>query len=464
MLTIHSQLRDLVHMFISRVELLAEHETTKEHSDAKREEARLIEVDKGRGGEGMFKGAFSRPARDGMIVPQGVGPIRDYEDGVDRCPQCAWELENGICFHCGFNDSENDSDFSDDDTHSQPSVISIRSGSELDGELDPEDADFIVDDDDEMVHPGQRIVLDDAPPPFHNPWASDEEPNNGFNPDEPGANRRRRTVIAASDYSGEDISSDDDDHTAIPDDRSQRGSLNTDGVSTSGPDSSSDGISSDDDESIRGPRRSRGLDVSSQPGYIQDAIRQSLAFHDEVVERANRTYLTGDHRRFQEEVERANLAHMNDDHRVFDNITHNLHNGFSPIRSRSTSNGAADIETITSTSDVSSDPDSDFPGEVRVSVCSRSNGPTRTQQATTSRRPTRRVVSDDESNDVSSSDEDESNSLSESEAATSITGESTPTPPQTAGDRRIRLTAQRARRGGGRGRGRGRPRGSGRGR
>ena len=453
-------------MFISRVELLAEHETTKEHADAKREEARLIEVDKGPGGEGMFKGAFSRPARNGIgiIAAQGVGPIRDYEDGVDRCPSCAWELESGICYRCGFNDSgDDDSDFSDDDTRSQPSVISIRSGSELDGEIDPEDADFIVDDDDEMVHPGQRNALDDAPPPFHNPWASDEEPNNGFNHDEPGANRGRRTVIAASDYSGEDISSDDDDNTAIPDNRSQRSGLNTDGVSTSGPDSSTDGISSDDDESIRGPRRSRGFDISNQPGYIQDVLRQSMAFHEEAVEMANRAYLTGDHRRFQEEVQRAHENQMNNDQRAFDNITHNLHNGFSPIRSRSTSNGAADIETITSNSDVSSDPDSDFPEQVRVSVVSRSNGPARTQQAGVSRRPARRVVSDDESNDVSSSDEEESDSPSESEAATSMTGESTPTPPQTAGDRMNRLTAQRARRGGGRGRGRGRPRGSGRG-
>src|SRR5438874_13518419 len=106
LLTAACKLRDLVHMFISRTELLPEDETTNENDDAKRAEAQQIDIDKGPGGEGLFKGAFHQHLQNGRRA------IRDAEDGVDRCPVCTWELEEGECMHCGYNES--DEDYSDD--------------------------------------------------------------------------------------------------------------------------------------------------------------------------------------------------------------------------------------------------------------------------------------------------------------------------------------------------------------
>ncbi len=141
-----------MHMFISRVELLPEDETTNEHDEAKREEAQRIETDKATGGQGLFKGAFTQSINaSGARFMQVLGaPIRDVEDGVDRCPVCAWELEDGECNHCGYNDDD-DEDFSDDDetrSLATPSIISIND-SELDGEIDLEDHDLDVTDYDE---------------------------------------------------------------------------------------------------------------------------------------------------------------------------------------------------------------------------------------------------------------------------------------------------------------------------
>jgi hypothetical protein len=121
------QLRDLVHMFVSRVELLPEDETTAEHEEAKRVEAQLIETDRAQredGEPGLFKGAFSR---NRLHIH---GPIHDVEDGVMRCPNCAWEMEDGECGHCGY--AEHESDFSDEEndgdaTTDTQSVISVRS-------------------------------------------------------------------------------------------------------------------------------------------------------------------------------------------------------------------------------------------------------------------------------------------------------------------------------------------------
>lgn len=116
-------------MFISRVELLPEDETTAEHAEAKRIEAQLIENDRTMttdGEPGLFKGAFCR------TQPQYNGPIRDHEDGVLRCPRCTWEMEDGECGQCGYatdgeDFSDDDDDDDDGDTIESRSVISIPS-------------------------------------------------------------------------------------------------------------------------------------------------------------------------------------------------------------------------------------------------------------------------------------------------------------------------------------------------
>lgn len=110
-------------MFISRVELLPEDETTAEHDEAKRIEAQLIETDRTTrtdGVPGLFKGVF------GQAQLQYRGPIRDVEDGVMRCPMCAWEMEDGECGQCGYAE-EGFSDGDSFDTINSPSALSTES-------------------------------------------------------------------------------------------------------------------------------------------------------------------------------------------------------------------------------------------------------------------------------------------------------------------------------------------------
>ena len=87
----------MTQIFISRAELLPEGETLEDHKIWQHEEADIVEKDKkstGRGG-GLFGGRFRHSLRHSAI--------RDDEDGVDRCPLCAWELSgDGYCTSCGF--------------------------------------------------------------------------------------------------------------------------------------------------------------------------------------------------------------------------------------------------------------------------------------------------------------------------------------------------------------------------
>ena len=90
-------------------------ETTEEHIRWQDEEAALVEKDRsatGRSG-GLFRGCFRRgfPGRFSPMDYMARPPIRDLQDGVDRCPRCTWELEDGACQGCGYP-SEGD-DFSE---------------------------------------------------------------------------------------------------------------------------------------------------------------------------------------------------------------------------------------------------------------------------------------------------------------------------------------------------------------
>ena len=61
------------------------------------DEAGVIELDKATqtaGGLGLFKGRFAYLACRSRRMPS---VIRDVQDGVDRCPICTWELEEGEC-------------------------------------------------------------------------------------------------------------------------------------------------------------------------------------------------------------------------------------------------------------------------------------------------------------------------------------------------------------------------------
>lgn len=93
----------MTQIFITRAELLPSGETTEDHQKLQREEAEIVEKDKKSKGSphgGLFRGCFEFPVR--VRIPA----IQDLEDGVDRCPRCTWELEDGVCHSCGFHTSE----------------------------------------------------------------------------------------------------------------------------------------------------------------------------------------------------------------------------------------------------------------------------------------------------------------------------------------------------------------------
>ena len=57
---------------------------------------------------GLFQGCFNR-------IPPPSQPIHDTEDGVERCPRCAWELEEAECGHCGYGEGDSLFEYSDID-------------------------------------------------------------------------------------------------------------------------------------------------------------------------------------------------------------------------------------------------------------------------------------------------------------------------------------------------------------
>ncbi|CAG8065037.1 unnamed protein product [Penicillium olsonii] len=111
-------IRTMVQMFTGRAELVDKGESTKEHAKNQKEEADRLDQDKAnnhptRGG--LFGGLF----RPKAAVPQ---PVIDVDDGVVRCPHCAWELEEGdTCAGCGYvyQPDENESDDSESGIYSR---------------------------------------------------------------------------------------------------------------------------------------------------------------------------------------------------------------------------------------------------------------------------------------------------------------------------------------------------------
>ena len=199
-------IRELVLIFVSRNELLPDGETAEEHHTYVREEAEIVAKDKAstdpRTG-GLFKGCFKR-GRHSML-----GPIHDPGDGVDRCPLCHWELEDGYCNQCGevvdlhehlgFSDYDDDSDITDD---------------ELDHELDLEDARavFGADGQDEYLDGG---LMGDHIPLYHGEPGSIANARNPAHPRHRIRGRSTRGFGSANipielPFSDEDDSEDDE--------------------------------------------------------------------------------------------------------------------------------------------------------------------------------------------------------------------------------------------------------------
>ena len=102
----------MTQLFASRAELMAFGESTEDHKKCQEEEANIVERDKANLDErtgGLFRGCFKTRLH-------GARPtIRDEEDGVTRCPNCTWELEDGYCNACGVGYGSDGEEFSGED-------------------------------------------------------------------------------------------------------------------------------------------------------------------------------------------------------------------------------------------------------------------------------------------------------------------------------------------------------------
>jgi len=137
-------IRDMTSVFIARAELLPAGESIEDHKKWLKEEADAVQSDKDntdlRAG-GLFKGCF-------RLSHHQRGPslqvVRDQEDGVDRCPVCTWELEDGGCTQCGLIfDETGEVSWGDSFTgFSDMDEMSEHDQDDLDAEMDMEDPDY----------------------------------------------------------------------------------------------------------------------------------------------------------------------------------------------------------------------------------------------------------------------------------------------------------------------------------
>lgn len=123
-------IREMTRVFAYRAELLPDGETVEEHDEYIREAVAKVAGDKQNGG--LFRGLFQNERMRWM-------PLHDPGDQVDRCPNCHWELEEGVCGSCGLHIGDEDG-FGDDTGSSESD-----SDNELDNDLVPRDYDGMDD-------------------------------------------------------------------------------------------------------------------------------------------------------------------------------------------------------------------------------------------------------------------------------------------------------------------------------
>lgn len=130
-------MRELTHSVIKKAELLPSDETLEQHTKWQKEHADIIQQDRDNSDSrkgGLWKGFFRRV---GPRIPRPA--LRDVEDGVDRCPYCQWELEDGMCQRCGLPFDENGTgtwEFSDGLSERSGHGFHSEIGSELDVDLE----------------------------------------------------------------------------------------------------------------------------------------------------------------------------------------------------------------------------------------------------------------------------------------------------------------------------------------
>ncbi|KAE9984283.1 hypothetical protein EG328_008959 [Venturia inaequalis] len=156
-----AKVREMTHSIIRKTELLPPDETLEQHAKWQKEHADSIQQDKDnpdkRNG-GLWKGFFRRPTR----LPRPA--LRDVEDGVDRCPYCQWELEDGMCQRCGLPFDENGTgmwEYSDGLSEQSGHGMRSEQGSELDVDLEIDmDDDIEIDEFDDEEQAERDAVLD----------------------------------------------------------------------------------------------------------------------------------------------------------------------------------------------------------------------------------------------------------------------------------------------------------------
>ncbi|KAH0559829.1 hypothetical protein GP486_003654 [Trichoglossum hirsutum] len=158
------EIKEMIDIFIHRSDLLPSTETTADHIKWRKDEADRLERDRANKHPktgGLFRGCF-REQKRGQRWHNGV--IRDNDDGVDRCPDCAWELEGRYCPRCDLTfqedgrvtDGSHWGGFSDmDDTDSDG--YGFATDDELDGDLDFEDPESSLGFD---VYGGESFPID----------------------------------------------------------------------------------------------------------------------------------------------------------------------------------------------------------------------------------------------------------------------------------------------------------------
>ena len=137
-------IKELVNTISARAELLPDGETVEEHITWKQEEADFYNAERVKE-QGLFQGLFKEKLRT----------VHDASDGVERCPTCNWELEDGYCNHCdmdfgsgsgsdsgegnvSYDESEEDSDLDADDDVDADITAVDADAHWFDGEMSPD--------------------------------------------------------------------------------------------------------------------------------------------------------------------------------------------------------------------------------------------------------------------------------------------------------------------------------------
>lgn len=184
----------MIETFVHRAELTSPHGTGSELRKQQREALAAIEKDRAAEGKengGLFKGMFNKKK------PHRLRGFRDPADGITRCPNCSWEVEDGLCTACGlevleprgnvFSDSDEDESDESDDSDSESDSDGPRYGRGPEQEFEDEEDDDDDEEDDDDDDDDDDDEEDDEDDEEADEW-QDEEDIPGYNVDSPGNN------------------------------------------------------------------------------------------------------------------------------------------------------------------------------------------------------------------------------------------------------------------------------------